>query len=150
MKTSKPNSTFSIANGKLHNLRILILMLLTYLFVIYHGSAGATGTPISIYAPGFDATTISNFQLNGSAARTGDNKMQLTSAYGNQSGGAFWKNRIYLGTDKSFSAYFTFLINGSGGGGADGLAFVIQTSTADAGSVGQGIGYAFGLWFCAQ
>jgi hypothetical protein len=141
MKTTKHNITCYNPIEKLHNLRILSLFLLAYLFVIYQGSAGATGTPISIYAPSFDAATIASFQLNGNAVRTGDNKLQLTSNAGGQNGSAFWKSRIYLGTDKSFSAYFTFLINGSVGGGADGLAFVLQTSTVTAGSSGGGIGY---------
>ncbi len=141
MKTTKRNSKFSVANQKLRILRILSLFLFTNLFVISQGSAGATGTPISIYAPAFDAATIASFQLNGNAVRTGDNKLQLTSNAGGQNGSAFWKSRIYLGTDKSFSAYFTFLINGSVNGGADGLAFVIQTTTVNAGSPGGGIGY---------
>ncbi|MFZ4705501.1 MAG: lectin-like domain-containing protein, partial [Bacteroidales bacterium] len=141
MKTKKRNSTFLTINGKLCNLRILSLFIFAYLFVIGQGSARASGTPISIYAPSFDEAIISSFQLNGNALRTFDNKLQLTSNGGDQSGSTFWKSRIYLGTDKSFSAYFTFLINGSGGGGADGLALVIQTSTIDAGSFGGGIGY---------
>lgn len=141
MKTTKRNSKFSVANQKLRILRILSLFLFTNLFVISQGSAGATGTPISIYAPAFDAATIASFQLNGNAVRTADDRLQLTNNDGDQSGSAFWKSRIYLGTDKSFSAYFTFLIDGSDNGGADGLAFVIQTSTVDAGSTGGGIGY---------
>ncbi|MEI6750388.1 MAG: GEVED domain-containing protein, partial [Bacteroidota bacterium] len=141
MKTKKRNSTFYNLIEKLRNLRVLSLLMFAYLFVFYQGSARATGDPISIYAPSFDAATISSFQLNGNAARSVEDYLQLTENYGGESGSAFWKSRIYLGTDKSFSAYFTFLINGSDEAGADGLAFVIQTNTVDAGSMGGGIGY---------
>jgi len=142
MKTTKRNSTFSAANRKLRNLRILSLSLFVYLFVIYQGSAVATGTPISIYAPAFDAATISSFKLSGSAVGTNDNMLRLTSFSGGGTGSGFWNSRISLGTDKSFSAYFTFQIDGACIGGGDGMAFVIKSSTADLGDGGSGLGYA--------
>jgi hypothetical protein len=102
MKTTKHKSAFSAANQKPRKLRILSLIVFAYLFVIYQGSAGATGTPISIYAPGFNAGTIASFQLNGSAQGV-DNMLRLTSAEGGLSGSAFWESRIYLGIDNQIS-----------------------------------------------
>jgi len=141
MKTTKPYSTFSTANRQLRNLRISVLLLFATLFVFYQAKAGEI-TPISIYAPAFDVATISSFKLNGSAVRTNDNMLRLTSFSEGGTGSGFWNSRISLGTDKSFSAYFTFQIDGACIGGGDGMAFVIKSSTADLGDGGSGLGYA--------
>lgn len=68
--------------------------------------------------------------------------LRLTSARNNTYGCAWWKNRLDLGTNVDFSAYFSFEISHLSTDGADGIGFVLQTTSSGAGSTGEGIGYA--------
>ncbi len=84
------------------------------------------------------------FQLNGAAVVEGAS-LKLNPAAGNLYGTAFYKQLVTLPSNRSFSAYFTFRITNPDcgtGGGADGLAFVVQTDSTAVGSMGGGIGYA--------
>ena len=62
-----------------------------------------------------------------------------------QGGSAFTTAPLSLAADASFSTFFTFQITDlqpcGGGGGADGLVFVVQTLANDVGGSGGGIGY---------
>jgi hypothetical protein len=65
-------------------------------------------------------------------------EVQLTAASGSQAGFAWSKERITLGSSFDIQAQIYL---GNSGGGADGLAFVLQTASTSAGSSGGGIGY---------
>ena len=65
-------------------------------------------------------------------------EVQLTAASSSQAGFAWSKERITLGSSFDIQAQIYL---GSSNGGADGLAFVLQTASTSAGSVGGGIGY---------
>jgi len=125
--------------------RNLLFQFLILLFALgWSSSAWAQCEPIAVYASDFASSIQSAFQMNGDATFV-TNKIQLTSTANAQAGSAFWKNRINLSADKSFSSYFSFQITGTSsqawGKGADGVAFVLQTNTATAFATGDGIGY---------
>ncbi|MDV6169931.1 L-type lectin-domain containing protein, partial [Flavobacterium sp. DG1-102-2] len=75
----------------------------------------------------------------GSAASTGGNCYTITNNAGNNSGAAWYSNPIDLSQDFDivFNAFF-----GANAGGADGMAFVLKsTSNAVIGNTGGGLGY---------
>ena len=79
------------------------------------------------------------YQINGNAAQTACNCYRLTSASNGQSGSVWNVNLLNL----SNAFNFTFDVYlGCNNGGADGLAFVLQPLSVNAGSSGGGIGYA--------
>lgn len=101
-----------------------------------------------------DFSNLTQIQRNGSTAAithpfvTGDGSvLRLTNGL-SQSGSAFRTSAISLLNNYSFSTYFSFRISnpiGIGdedGVGADGLAFLVQTVSNNAGGSGGGIGYA--------
>ncbi|HEY8171155.1 MAG TPA: PKD domain-containing protein [Candidatus Limnocylindria bacterium] len=108
-------------------------------------SAGSTTVSFA------DFGDTSLLQINGNAATAvegGATVLRLTPAAGDQSGSAFLIDGITLEADASFSTSFEFQITGEAGGigdgdggGADGLAFVVQTVSNTAGGSGGGIGY---------
>ncbi len=92
-----------------------------------------------------DFADVSRLQLNSDSTVVQKGESQLlrvTPSMPNTKGSVFSKNRISLSDDRSFSTYFSFNINASVNGGADGLVFAVQTVSSDVGSWGGGIGYA--------
>lgn len=65
--------------------------------------------------------------------------LRLTPNAGNQAGSAFWKQKVSLPTDFSFSTYFVSRM--TPGSRADGMTFCIQQASNTAGSAGGGLGY---------
>ncbi len=95
--------------------------------------------PISILTPDFSSSA--GWQLNGNAVTTNiPGYLRLTQNDRNLAGSAFWKKKIALAADFSFSVYFTFKM--TPGTRADGLTFCIQQAFNNAGGIGEGIGYA--------
>lgn len=91
-----------------------------------------------------DFADVSGLTLNGSAAQAGS-ALRLTPASQNQAGSAFTSNPLTLGPDGSFNTQFSFQITDSGGGGADGIAFVIHNDAAAdtaLGGTGGRLGYS--------
>lgn len=83
--------------------------------------------------------TQAQYQINGNAIQTECNCYRLTTANNNQNG-SVWNVNLF---DLSESFNFTFdVFLGCNDDGADGLAFVLQPLSVNAGSVGGGIGYA--------
>jgi gliding motility-associated-like protein len=117
-------------------LQLFILLVLVILCQPKQLNAQRTG--ISIFCPDFSTTYQNGWQKNNDAVYTSPNILRLTPATQSQKGSAFWKQKVALSADFSFSFFFTFKISG---GHADGLAFCIQQADNTAGSVGQGIGY---------
>jgi gliding motility-associated-like protein len=116
--------------------KIFILFVLVVLCQPKQLNAQRTG--ISIFCPDFSSTYQNGWQKNNDAVYTSPNILRLTPAIQSQKGSAFWKQKVALSANFSFSFFFTFKISG---GHADGLAFCIQQADNTAGSVGQGIGY---------
>lgn len=81
---------------------------------------------------------IAQYQTNGNAVQTSCNCYQLTAAAGNQSGSVWNVNLIDLSQPFNFS-FDVFL--GCNDNGADGMAFVLQPLSVNAGTAGGGIGY---------
>ena len=114
----------------------------------------ALATCLVLLATPAGATTITynNFastaglSVNGNAAAVTDTSgrsvLRLTPSTGTQVGSAFTTSTVALGSNASFSAAFGFNINQLGNGGADGLVFVVQTTSSNGGSSGEGIGYS--------
>ena len=79
-----------------------------------------------------DFSDSSSLQLLANAAVTSDNALRLVPAAENQTGAAFLKSPVALGSGASFSSVFQFRISNSGGisdadgAGGDGLVFVAQ------------------------
>ncbi len=82
---------------------------------------------------------IAQYQVNGNAVQTSCNCYQLTPAQDGQAGSVWNVNLINLNSPFNFS-FDVFL--GCSDGGADGMAFVLQPLSINAGSLGGGIGYA--------
>jgi gliding motility-associated-like protein len=79
------------------------------------------------------------YQINGNAAQTACNCYRLTAASNTQSGSVWNVNLLNLSNPFNFT-FDVYL--GCNDGGADGLAFVLQPLSVNAGSSGGGIGYA--------
>lgn len=82
---------------------------------------------------------LAQYQMNGAATQTSCNCYQLTPDAGNQNGSVWNINQISLANPFDFN-FDVFL--GCNDGGADGLAFVLQPLSVNAGSAGGGLGYA--------
>ena len=93
-------------------------------------------TPLPIYSPNF--SSAAGWQINGNATII-SSYLRLTPNAGNQAGSAFWKQKISLPDDMSFSTYFTSKM--TPGSRADGMTFCIQQASNNAGSSGGGLGY---------
>jgi gliding motility-associated-like protein len=79
------------------------------------------------------------YQVNNNASATSCGCYQLTADAGNQNGSVWNVNLIDLSNPFNFS-FDVFL--GCNDGGADGMAFVLQSLSVNAGSAGGGLGYA--------
>jgi gliding motility-associated-like protein len=81
---------------------------------------------------------LSDFKINGSTTIT-NNEATLTRAIVDQ-GGSIWSNqKIDLSKDFKISTELNF--GTIDGGGADGIAFVLQPLSSDLGNTGGGLGY---------
>lgn len=88
---------------------------------------------------GFTTNLLAQYQINGNAVQTACNCWRLTPASNSQNG-SVWNVNLY---DLSNPFNFTFdVFLGCNDGGADGIAFVLQPLSVNAGSFGGGIGYA--------
>ena len=94
-------------------------------------------TPLPIYSPNF--SNSAGWQINGNATIISSSYLRLTPNASNQAGSAFWKQKISLPDDMSFSTYFTSKM--TPGSRADGMTFCIQQASNNAGSSGGGLGY---------
>lgn len=111
------------------------LLIILFLFVVFVVKGQ---TPISIYCPDFTSNYQGGWQINNNATYISP-YLRLTPNAGGQSGSAFWKQKLSLPTNFSFSVYFTSkMIPGSR---ADGMTFCIQQASNTAGGAGGGLGY---------
>jgi hypothetical protein len=94
-------------------------------------------TPITIYSPNFSSS--GGWQINGNATVISSSYLRLTPNAGGQAGSAFWKKKVSLPDNFSFSTYFVSRM--TPGSRADGMTFCIQQASNTAGSVGGGLGY---------
>lgn len=94
-------------------------------------------TPLPIFSPNF--ANVGGWQINGNASVISSSYLRLTPNAGGQAGSAFWKQKVSLPNDFSFSTYFVSRM--TPGSRADGMTFCIQQASNSAGSVGGGLGY---------
>ena len=102
-----------------------------------------------------DFSDVSALALNGAASEvfdSGRSVLRLTGTSGQIAGSAYLANPVALGSDGSFSTAFQFrMSNATGsddpdGPGADGLAFVVQTTSSTFLGTGGGyLGYGGGV-----
>jgi len=97
-------------------------------------------TTITSAFPNFGGGNVNAFQLGGDAVLNGAD-LRLTRGDFDLYGTAYYKKKVALVDELSFSALFTFSMNGPVCGGADGIAFVLQQSSNLAGGTGEGLGY---------
>jgi hypothetical protein len=115
-----------------------ILFLLFFCFFVIKLKAQEK---ISIYNPNFGSTYQGGWKVNGSSYfGTTNTNLILTDDAQYQAGSAFWKRKLALQSNLSFSAYFEFKITKSNSR-ADGLTFTIQQYTNSWGTNGSGLGY---------
>ena len=101
------------------------------------GSLTAT-LSIEVLDPTCSPFAAADFQPNGNATLSG-NIYTLTPNQGNRNGSAWNKNRLFLDEDFDINARVYL---GNSDAGADGIAFVLQNQSLNAGSSGGGLGYA--------
>ena len=120
-------------------------------------SAGAQTFTVTQAGTSGGSTSTGNFAFNGFAntagltlvgnaatASTSDGTvLRLTPANKNQSGAAYSTTPVTLGNNATFSTQFQFRFSNAGGTKpADGITFVLGTSTNGLGASGVGLGYA--------
>ena len=105
------------------------------------GSAPVSGTQFTY--SGFASTSGLTMVGSAATASTSDGTvLRLTPASGNQSGAAYSTTPITLGNNATFSTQFQFRFSNQGGTEpADGIVFVLGTSTKGLGGLGVGMGY---------
>ena len=94
---------------------------------------------ISIYNPDFSSTYQGGWKVNGDSYFASNNLI-LTDDAQYKAGSAFWKRKLALQSNLSFSAYFEFKITKTTSR-ADGITFTIQQASNTAGTNGSGMGY---------
>ncbi len=99
----------------------------------------ATSTfTVTVNDPNCSTFLPSDFRLNGNAT-VSNNIITLTTATNTQRGGAWNVNKIFL--DKDFDISSRINLGTNDANGADGIAFVLQNQSINAGSSGGGLGY---------
>ena len=111
----------------------------TYTITATLASTGCTGTTTLLLSdPSCSPFAAADFQTNGNATLSG-NIYTLTPNQGGRNGSAWNKNRLFLDQDFDINARVYL---GNSDAGADGIAFVLQNQSLNAGSSGGGLGYA--------
>jgi gliding motility-associated-like protein len=103
--------------------------------------AGCTGTAtlsLLVADPTCSPFAAADFQSNGNTTYA-SNIYTLTPNQGNRNGSVWNKNRLFLDQDFDINARVYL---GNSDAGADGIAFVLQNQSLNAGSSGGGLGYA--------
>jgi len=110
-------------------------------FTVTQAAAATTGTQFTY--SGFASTAGLTMVGNAATASTSDGTvLRLTPATGGQSGAAYSTTPITLGNNATFSTQFQFRLTNPGGWDpADGIVFVLGTSTNGLGAGGVGMGY---------
>lgn len=112
---------------------------------VAQGSTRVATAPLTVF---HDFSDVSEFKRNGDARQVSA-ALRLTEDVGSQRGSTFLAHSLLFGPDTSFQTYFVFRISGvrgSGEGGSDGLAFVIQNDPQGAAALGNsGEGLGFGI-----
>jgi gliding motility-associated-like protein len=114
-----------------------VVLPVTYTVTATSGSCTATAT-LFLADPTCSPFAAADFQPNGNATLSG-NIYTLTPNQGNRNGSAWNKNRLFLDEDFDINARVYL---GNSDAGADGIAFVLQNQSLNAGSSGGGLGYA--------
>lgn len=138
-----PNRLSSAVTRRWYRLTLNLALVVLFGQLLFALPAMAATYVITAAIPNFNSTNVTNFQVNGNAQLVGS-AIRLTSAGENLAGSAFWKSRVSLANQRSFSSYFVLDFPNPGGyltGGADGVVFTIQTQSNTAGGDGGGIGY---------
>ena len=138
-----------IAHHSPHSLRLLprivLLIVLAQLLITLPAGATPPEQTIAVAVPNFNADNVKAVNLNGNATLLASpDGIRLTPALGEKAGSAFWKSRMRLASDRSFSSYFVISTSAPGGNepkGADGIVFSLQTQSNLAGGTGGGLGY---------
>jgi gliding motility-associated-like protein len=125
---------FSIANSKVSPIKLNTIVLIRKSILARHKRWLSM---LGLMFIGFGSQA--QYQINGNAAQTACNCWRLTPANNSQNG-SVWNVNLF---DLSNPFNFTFDVYlGCNDGGADGMAFVLQPLSVNAGSSGGGIGYA--------
>ena len=134
-------SLFGFGNLEMSNARKVLAVGLS---VVLFAAAAIIAPTASAAAISFnDFSSVAGLSINGNASQVG-NELQLTPATFSQGGSAFSTTQVSFDQNASFSTQFDFRITnpGGAGGGADGLAFSLQTQGNNVGGSGGGLGYA--------
>ncbi|MBS1669754.1 MAG: Ig-like domain-containing protein [Bacteroidetes bacterium] len=121
--------------------KFYLSLLITMIFVSSKTMAQTVG--LNIFQPNF-TTQQAGWTTNGNASFGNINSSTaiiLTPSTGTQIGTAFWKQKVSLSNNASFSTFFTFQID-QNISRADGITFILQQQSASAtASTGEGLGY---------
>ncbi len=111
-----------------------------YKAVVTNGSCALANSTVATisFENGCYSFDIADFIMNGNATLMPTDVVRLTTATGNQNGSIWNKNKINLDYDFDIS---TSINLGNSNAGADGIAFVLQNQSVNAGSTGGGLGY---------
>lgn len=133
--------TFDANTGEIAGTPTTVSAAADYTITASSGSCSATTTlSISVTNAACNNFTASDFQTNGNAT-IADGIYTLTLNRGGQNGSVWNKTKLFIDRDFDISARVYL---GNSNGGADGIAFVLQNQSLNAGSEGGGLGY-FGI-----
>jgi gliding motility-associated-like protein len=131
--------SFNTSTGVISGTPAQVVIPATYTITATLATTGCTGTTtLTIGDPTCSPFAAADFQTNGNATLSG-NIYTLTPNQGNRNGSAWNKNRLFLDQDFDINARVYL---GNSDAGADGIAFVLQNQSLNAGSSGGGLGYA--------
>lgn len=124
--------------------RIAAAIIIAAIVAVVALPVAAYAVPITMAYPTLSPSNTGAFQFNGEAFASLGDGVILTPYPRGQAGSFFAKQKIVLGGDRSFSAFFTIAMHTGGprGDRADGMCFVLQQATSSANSTGGGLGYA--------
>ncbi|WP_160676810.1 immunoglobulin-like domain-containing protein [Clostridium sp. C8-1-8] len=128
---------------RLKPISVFLSFLFAFQIILSNASTVAyalTNQLISFAYQDFNALAKNNMLTLQSDAALVNGQIRLTRNAGNLAGSAFYKQKVSVANDKSFSSFFTFQMK-STGSRADGIVFVLDTNTNSIGSTGAAIGY---------
>jgi gliding motility-associated-like protein len=130
--------SFNTSTGVISGTPAQAVIPVTYTITATSSTSCTATTTLLLADPTCSQFAAADFQSNGNTTYA-NNIYTLTPNQGNRNGSVWNKNRLFLDQDFDISSRVYL---GNSDAGADGIAFVLQNQSLNAGSSGGGLGYA--------